>query len=206
MLLANKSLHVWNRYPKNIWNDSFLRYWHLSLGIFDTLNYCCFSLVLVCLPAGQKNHWSEPYMPYQHRLSNRLHPKLVFNPVSGEPNQTDSGQTPATNRHAVCRLPVTPTVFRSDRFCSILFRFVQTGLFLKMVISLSLVSLTSFVPRLAFLHPDLPVMLETFCKYPSHTSTLKDFNFSWLAIKTGTCWRVFPFAKIICYLFSLMIL
>uniref|UniRef100_A0A9R1SFD0 Membrane-bound transcription factor site-2 protease n=2 Tax=Cyprinus carpio TaxID=7962 RepID=A0A9R1SFD0_CYPCA len=27
------------------------------------------------------------------------------------------------------------------------------------------VSLTSFVPRLAFLHPDLPVMLETFCKY-----------------------------------------
>uniref|UniRef100_A0A671QJG1 Membrane-bound transcription factor site-2 protease n=1 Tax=Sinocyclocheilus anshuiensis TaxID=1608454 RepID=A0A671QJG1_9TELE len=27
------------------------------------------------------------------------------------------------------------------------------------------VSLTSFVPRLGFLHPDLPVMLETFCKY-----------------------------------------
>ncbi|XP_056595031.1 membrane-bound transcription factor site-2 protease isoform X1 [Triplophysa dalaica] len=28
-----------------------------------------------------------------------------------------------------------------------------------------LVSLTNFVPRLGFLHPDLPVMLETFCKY-----------------------------------------
>lgn len=50
-------------------------------------------------------------MPHKHRLSNRLHPKLVFNPVSGEPDPTHSGQTPAANRHVVCRLPITPTVF-----------------------------------------------------------------------------------------------
>lgn len=27
-------------------------------------------------------------------------------------------------------------------------------------------SLTNFVPRFGFLHLDLPVFLETFCKYP----------------------------------------
>lgn len=181
---------VCNRYPKK-----YLKWKHWSilhcisykrkgtlflatsvLGVFNILNYCCFSPMLVCLPAGQKNHWSEPYMPYKHRLSNRLHPKLVFNPVSGEPDQTDSGQTPAANRHAVCWLPFTPTVFRSDRFCFYLIRFVQTILFLKMVISLFVVSLTNFIPRLGFLHPDLPVMLETFCKYPSHTICIGSFR------------------------------
>lgn len=32
---------------------------------------------------------------------------------------------------------------------------------------LSSVSLTNFVPRFGFLHLDLPIFLETFCKYPS---------------------------------------
>lgn len=94
---------------------------HLSLGIFDTFETIAVFLLLVRLPAGQKNHWSESYMSYQHRLSNGLHPKLVFNPISGEPDQTDPGQTPTTNRHAVCWLPFTPTVLGSDVFYSILF-------------------------------------------------------------------------------------
>lgn len=35
-------------------------------------------------------------------------------------------------------------------------------------IRLLAVSLTSFVPRFRFLHLDLPIFLETFCKYPSN--------------------------------------
>lgn len=34
------------------------------------------------------------------------------------------------------------------------------------VFCLLTVSLTNFVPRFGFLHLDLPIFLETFCKYP----------------------------------------